>query len=153
MAGGTGSTRAPSRTHRGRRRFRAAATPWLVAGLAAALVGGARVPNQSLLADGPTPSGPVGEGGGIEQPVTVPQGFHIPGASDVRAPASVSAPDSPASALLGAQAIPEAALAAYQLGRGGHQHTADLPCCLDWALLAGIGQVESDHGQVGGSHL
>ncbi len=115
------------------------------------MVGGARVPNQSLLADGPTPSGPVAEGGGTEQPVTVPQGFHIPGASDVRVPASVSAPDSPASAV-SAQAIPEAALAAYQRAAVVID-TADPSCRLDWALLAGIGQVESDHGQVGGSHL
>jgi hypothetical protein len=30
---------------------------------------------------------------------------------------------------------------------------ADPGCHLDWTLLAAIGQVESDHGQVGGSHL
>jgi hypothetical protein len=150
MAGGNGSTRSPSRTHRGRRRFRAAATPWFVAALAAALVGGGRVPSQNVLADGPTPSNPVADSG-TEQPVTEPEGFQIPGASDVRAPASVSANGTPASAL-GAQSIPEVALAAYQRAAVVID-TADLSCRLDWTLLAGIGQVESDHGQVGGSHL
>ena len=31
--------------------------------------------------------------------------------------------------------------------------SADRSCTLDWSLLAAIGQVESDHGRVGGSHL
>ena len=49
---------------------------------------------------------------------------------------------------MSAQAIPEAALAAYQRAAVVID-TADPSCHLDWALLAGIGQVESDHGQVG----
>jgi hypothetical protein len=48
--------------------------------------------------------------------------------------------------------IPGIAMAAYQraavvIG------AADPSCGLDWALLAAIGQVESDHGQFGDSHL
>ena len=111
MAGGS-NNRATSRTHRGRRRFRAAATPWFVAAVAAALVGGGRVPDANVLADGPTPSNQA-DTSVAEQPVTVPQGFAIPGSGDVKAPASVSGPGTPPAGI-SAQSIPGAALAAYQ---------------------------------------
>jgi membrane-bound lytic murein transglycosylase B len=52
----------------------------------------------------------------------------------------------------GANGIPRAALAAYtQASRLLAQ--ADGACGLDWALLAGIGKVESDHGRWGGNAL
>ena len=107
-------------------------------------------PSQDVLADGPTPVGPVAASG-TEQPVTVPEGFQIPGASDVRAPASVSAP-APRPPLWARSRSRSAALAAYQRAAVVID-TADHSCRLDWTLLAGIGQVESDHGQVGGSQL
>ena len=150
MDGGKSKTRAPSQAHRGRRRFRAAATPWFVAALAATLVGSGRVPDQAVLADGPGPSNTV-DSLTAEQPVTAPPEFQIPGTRAVQAPASVSAPDSTAGGVAAA-GIPDPALAAYQRAAVVID-TADLTCHLDWPLLAGIGQVESDHGQVGGSVL
>src|SRR4051794_38065490 len=150
MDGGSSTTRAPSQAHRGRRRFRAAATPWFVAALAATLVGSGRVPDQAVLADAPGPSSTV-DSLAPEQPVTAPQQFQVPGARAVQAPASVSAPASTVGAVAVA-GIPDPALAAYQRAAVVID-TADLTCRLDWPLLAGIGQIESDHGQVGGSVL
>ncbi len=150
MDGGKSKTRAPSQAHRGRRRFRAAATPWFVAALAATLVGSGRVPDQAVLADGPGPSNTV-DSLTAEQPVTAPPEVQIPGTRAVQAPASVSAPDSTAGGVAAA-GIPDPALAAYQRAAVVID-TADLTCHLDWPLLAGIGQIESDHGQVGGSVL
>ena len=48
--------------------------------------------------------------------------------------------------------IPPVALAAYQRA-AIVMSTADPPCGLDWALLAAIGRVESDHGRLGGNRL
>src|SRR4051794_33570904 len=48
--------------------------------------------------------------------------------------------------------IPPAALRAYQTA-AATVAINDPSCGLDWALLAGIGRVESDHGRYGGSVL
>jgi len=121
-----------------------------VAALAATLVGSGRVPDQAVLADAPGPSSTV-DSLAPEQPVTAPQQFQVPGTRAVQAPASVSAPASTVGAVAVA-GIPDPALAAYQRAAVVID-TADLTCRLDWPLLAGIGQIESDHGQVGGSVL
>ena len=125
--------------------MRALATPCVVAVVAAFMVADGRVPDQAVLAGGPVAPAP------LTPPATVPPGVHVPGSHVVRSPASVSPPDTfPAG--LGLQSIPEPALAAYQRAAVVID-AADHACRLDWTLLAGIGQVESDHGQAGGSHL
>jgi len=48
--------------------------------------------------------------------------------------------------------VPARALRAYQAAALAVQ-TSDPSCGLDWALLAGIGRVESNHGRYGGSRL
>jgi hypothetical protein len=48
--------------------------------------------------------------------------------------------------------IPARALQGYRLG-ASLVNKADPTCHIDWALLAAIGRVESDHGQFGGSRL
>ncbi len=128
--------------------MRALATPCAVAVVAAFMVADGQVPQQAVLADGPAPpTAPAA----VTPPATVPPGVHLPGTRAVRSPASVSPPDTfPAG--LGLQSIPEPALAAYQRAAAVID-AADHTCRLDWTLLAGVGQVESDHGQFGGSHL
>ena len=53
---------------------------------------------------------------------------------------------------LAANGIPNIALNAYRVA-AARIDNVDPSCGLDWALLAGIGRVESDHGQVGGAVL
>lgn len=128
--------------------MRALATPCVVAVVAAFMVADGRVHEQAVLADGPASTSAPAT---VAPPATVPPGVHIPGTRAVRSPASVSPPDT-FPAALGLQAIPEPALAAYQRAAVVID-AADHTCRLDWTLLAGIGQVESDHGQFGGSRL
>ena len=45
--------------------------------------------------------------------------------------------------------IPEVALSAYRTAAASLSE-ADADCRIDWSLIAGIGRVESDHGQYGG---
>jgi membrane-bound lytic murein transglycosylase B len=53
---------------------------------------------------------------------------------------------------LAANGIPNVALNAYRVAATRMRH--DLPSCgIDWALLAGIGREESDHGQFAGAAL
>ncbi len=128
--------------------MRALATPCVVAVAAAFMVADGQVPEQAVLADGPASPSATAP---VAPPATVPPGVHLPGTRAVRSPASVSPPDTfPAG--LGLQSIPEPALAAYQRAAVVID-AADHTCRLDWTLLAGIGQVESDHGQFGGSRL
>jgi hypothetical protein len=77
-----------------------------------------------------------------------------PGAQD--APGLVlaegTAPGSPALVSLDHTGIPARALEAYR--RGAQLVTAaDRACHLDWALLAAVGRVESNHARFGGSQL
>ncbi len=60
--------------------------------------------------------------------------------------------DAWASEVTGATAIPVPALRAYGNAELA-MRTAEPQCHLSWATLAGIGRVESDHGQFGGAHL
>ena len=116
-----------------------------VALFAYALVGSGQQPTREILATATTGAEP------LPAPETAPAVvLPHPSAREVRQPASLSAPQSGADAAT--TGIPGVALTAYQrsavvIG------TADPHCGLDWALLAAIGQVESDHGQAGGSHL
>lgn len=136
----------------GRRRggVRAAVVSGLVPALAVAVVAGGRQPGRALLATAPTQPGTSTTGPALP-PVGIPDGMHLPDARSMRSPASISrmrAQVGNASVL----DIPDQALAAYQRAAAVID-TADLSCHLDWTLLAAIGQVESDHGRVGGSRL
>ena len=53
---------------------------------------------------------------------------------------------------LAANGIPEVALNAYRVA-AARMHNVDPGCGIDWALLAGIGREESDHGRFGGAVL
>jgi hypothetical protein len=53
---------------------------------------------------------------------------------------------------LASNGIPDVALRAYQAAAGALA-LADPTCRLDWALLAGIGRVESNHGRYGGAEV
>src|SRR5215218_7277102 len=79
------------------------------------------------------------------------------------APAPSTTPTTPGAVAAGApvaaafagevvDGIPAAALRAYQTA-AATVAIKDPTCGLDWALLAGIGRVESDHGRYGGSVL
>ncbi len=53
---------------------------------------------------------------------------------------------------LAANGIPNVALNAYRVA-AARLASADPSCGIDWSLIAGIGRVESDHGQFGGATL
>jgi cell division septation protein DedD len=53
---------------------------------------------------------------------------------------------------LAANGIPEVALNAYRVA-AARMGNVDAACGIDWALLAGIGREESDHGRFGGAVL
>ncbi len=53
---------------------------------------------------------------------------------------------------LAANGIPNVALNAYRVA-AARMSNADPGCGIDWAMLAGIGRVESDHGRYGGAVL
>src|SRR4051812_12737101 len=124
---------------------RAGLVACLVALLAVALIGSGRQPTREILANAPTGAEPP-QAPETAPPVVLPH----PSGREVHQPASLSAPH--ASADAATTGIPAVALTAYQrsavvIG------AADPHCGLDWALLAAIGQVESDHGQGGGTPL
>ncbi len=73
------------------------------------------------------------------------------GTRERRTAASVSLPQA-GPGPLGATGVPPTALLAYQRS-ASVVDAAVASCHLDWTLLAAIGEVESDHGQAGGSHL
>ncbi|HEX3931124.1 MAG TPA: lytic murein transglycosylase [Nocardioides sp.] len=129
---------------------RAALSSGVVAVLAAALVTGGRDPSTQMLAT--ADGAPTGQTAGAAQaPATVPPvELPHPSGQAVRAPASASRPDP--SGLPDVQGVPAVALTAYQRAAAVID-AADPSCRLDWATLAAIGDVESDHGQVGGSSL
>jgi hypothetical protein len=151
MLRGVVKSREVSRVH-GRRdgRLRIGLSAGLVAVLAGALVAGGREPQREVLATAATQPGSSTSTTSTlppADPVTLP----TPHGRAVRAPASVASP----TALPGVPAvgsIPEPALVAYQRSAAVID-AADPSCNLTWPLLAAIGQIESDQGQVGGSHL
>lgn len=80
-------------------------------------------------------------------PAAPPSTSAVPRASATRKP-----PPLPAVSGLAANGIPSVALNAYRVAAARMDH-ADPECGIDWALLAGIGRVESDHGQFRGAVL
>ncbi|RCK70105.1 hypothetical protein DT076_07705 [Desertihabitans brevis] len=103
---------------------------------------GGTLPDQSAVGT-PTPSPGPSPGGGPSDPVTLDP--DVP-ASPERDPATLPDPSSEVTDL----DLPAAALRAYR-GAADALARTDPSCRLDWALLAGIGRVESDHGRHGGS--
>ena len=115
--------------------------------LAASFLVGGGEPTREVLATAPAPpSGPT-----VTTPTPAPVHLPDPTARAVHAPASPAEPGSDRTSTE-ATAIPAVALTAYQRS-AAVMNAADPSCRLDWSLLAAIGQVESDHGQVGGSRL
>jgi hypothetical protein len=124
---------------------RAGLAACLIALLCAALIGSGRQPTREVLANAP-----VSADDPADPPTSPPVQLPDPSGRQVHQPASLSSahPD----ADHGISGIPDVALAAYQ--RSAVVMGAANPTChLDWALLAAIGQVESDNGQFAGSHL
>ena len=77
-------------------------------------------------------------------------------AAPVAAPANTRAKPAPVTqhqiVLLAANGIPRIALNAYRVA-AARMDNADPACGIGWWLLAGIGRVESDHGQFAGATL
>jgi membrane-bound lytic murein transglycosylase B len=121
-----------------------------------------------LIAAPARPAG-AGAGGGIpvlapmrieglgQAPLTaVPPSVPPPARTSAAAPQPKSTSPAPATSAaisaLAANGIPKVALNAYRVAaaRLGHVQPG---CGIDWALLAGIGRVESNHGRFGGAQL
>src|SRR3954470_3841480 len=120
----------------------------LVGVLAITLVAAVRQPQADVLATAAVPpAAPSTTTSSTTAPVP-PVQLPTPDARATRVPASVSG----TSIQLGLPtlgSIPETALTAYQRSAAVID-AADPSCHLDWTLLAAIGQIESDQGQVGG---
>ncbi|GAA4728005.1 hypothetical protein GCM10025782_28410 [Pedococcus ginsenosidimutans] len=90
--------------------------------------------------------------------VTQPESPTVPALPELPAPAEaaptpvVAAAGLPASSVASANGIPAAALAAYRRG-AQLVDAADAECKVDWALVAAIGKVESNHGRYGGNGI
>jgi hypothetical protein len=129
-------------------------------GVAAALPALALLGGGLALAGSGAPAGPTrGAGASVTKGATLPivpdTPFAMPGTAD-GAPGLNLPPTGPGGAgspvLLDAQGIPGVALAAYHRAAGVIGN-ADPACHIDWALIAAIGRVESDHGRYGGNAL
>src|SRR5664280_849634 len=81
----------------------------------------------------------------------VPTGAGTQGAPGLVLPAG-TAPGSSTLVALDSMGIPSRALEAYRRSTT-LVGAADPACHIDWALLAAIGRVESDHARFGGNHL
>ena len=132
-------------------------------GIAAALPALALLSGGLALAGSGAPEGPTRGAGasvthGAALPVVPTTPFAMPGTADGAggvAPGLVpaGAGTGPGAAItLDAQGIPGPALAAYHRAAGVIGN-ADPACHIDWALIAAIGRVESDHGRYGGNVL
>jgi hypothetical protein len=89
-------------------------------------------------------------------PLTRPDAPTLPPLPELPAPAEAepTAAYQPGSlpASMSANGIPAAALSAYQRA-AQIVDAADAQCHVDWALVAAIGKVESDHGRYGGNGI
>jgi hypothetical protein len=128
-------------------------------GLAVALPALALLGGGLALAGSGAPAVPTqGAGASVTKGATLPAvpgtPFTVPGSSGGGlAPGLQLPPGGPGGAVtLDAQGIPGPALAAYHKA-AGVVGNADPGCHIDWALIAAIGRVESDHGRYGGSAL
>jgi Transglycosylase SLT domain len=128
-------------------------------GVAAALPALALLGGGLALAGSGAPGGPTQGAGapvtrGASLPVVPSTPFTAPGTAGD--PPGLKIPPAPAgrsgSVTLDSQGIPGVALAAYHTA-AGVVGNADPSCHIDWALIAAIGRVESDHGRYGGSAL
>src|ERR1700712_5570226 len=153
MYGGHGRARVSSWADGLRRGpVRAGLSVSVITVLVGALLTGGREPSVAMLASAATGSPPAAQAPTIAAPSTRPPvDPPAPSGRQVPAPASSSKPG-PLMSMPDVQGIPAVALEAYQRSAVVID-SADPTCQLDWSLLAAIGQVESDHGQVGGSHL
>src|SRR5262245_50324822 len=145
-----GEQRSRSAAPGGRRRrtpVRVGLSSGLLGLLALALVAGVRQPQRDVLATATAQPGTTDPGTALTVPVD-PVQLPTPTGREVRAPASVSG-TTPQLGLPTVDSIPEVALTAYQRAAAVID-AADPTCNLDWTLLAAIGQVESDQGQVYG---
>jgi membrane-bound lytic murein transglycosylase B len=95
-------------------------------------------------------AGSTGAAGAAVTTPAAPATGTAPASPGARPPAP-AAPTAPVSALAAA-GIPATALAAYR-DAALAEAKADSGCHLPWALLAGIGRVESDHGRFAGAVL
>jgi hypothetical protein len=133
----------------------------LVAALPAlALLGGGLALAGSGAPAGPTRGAGASVTGGATLPVVPDTPFDMPGTAngaggdapglDLPPTGPGFGPGSPVT--LDSQGIPGPALAAYHRA-AGVVGNADPACHIDWALIAAIGRVESDHGRYGGNAL
>ncbi len=133
----------------------------LVAALPAlALLGGGLALAGSGAPAGPTRGAGASVTGGATLPVVPDTPFAMPGTAngaggdapglDLPPTGPGFGPGSPVT--LDSQGIPGPALAAYHRAAGVIGN-ADPACHIDWALIAAIGRVESDHGRYGGNAL
>jgi hypothetical protein len=100
--------------------------------------------------------GPGVPGGAIESGVSdlsrgAPKGAKVLGATPVHAAKPAAATPAVVSGLA-ANGIPTVALNAYRAA-AARMASAEPGCGISWPLLAGIGRVESNHGQYGGAVL
>lgn len=104
----------------------------------------------------------AGVSGTTASDTSLPDGSQVP-IESLQDPASYTAPGQVGLGLTAADGdkiiaaastngIPTAALAAYQRAEQVI-NDADKSCHIDWALIAAIGRVESDHGRYGGNTL
>jgi hypothetical protein len=127
-------------------------------GVAAVLPALALLGGGLALAGSGAPAGPThGAGASVTRGASLPavpaNPLDQPGSSGGLAPGlSFPGPATGGSYTLDAQGIPGPALAAYHKAAGVIAN-ADPSCHIDWALVAAIGRVESDHGRYGGSSL
>ena len=131
------------------RRIGAALPAVVLVGAGAALAATGGHPATGVVADSrplvPVPPPPL-----RPAPPPLPPLPHLPPPPEQQPTAPYEAGEVPAS--MSVDGIPAAALEAYRRG-AQLVDAADPECKVDWALLAAIGKVESDHGRYGGNGI
>ena len=127
----------------------AGAVVFLIASLTTPLAGADPTHRPSRPAAGADLSGllPFTDQQGATTPAAPPSTSAAPSRPVTRKP-----PPLPAVSGLAANGIPSVALNAYRVA-AARMDNADPGCGIDWALVAAIGRVESDHGQFNGAVL
>ncbi|WP_375484034.1 lytic transglycosylase domain-containing protein [uncultured Jatrophihabitans sp.] len=150
----------PRRVQRHASRFAAAGCVLAAAGLTAALTGASTAnhadagpqPHRAAVARAAAPTVmPAADSATTPASVATPARPSVT-ARPVSTPARLERADVTTVSGLASDGIPSVALNAYRVAaaRVGH---ADPGCGIDWALLAGIGREESDHGRFAGAVL
>jgi hypothetical protein len=124
---------------------------------ALALLGGGLTLAGSAAPEGHARGANAAATNGATLPIVPDAPYAFPGTAEGAgglAPGLDLPPTAPGSApvTLDAQGVPGVALAAYHKAAGVIGN-ADPSCHIDWALIAAIGRVESDHGRYGGNVL